>query len=1037
MMVRERREGVFILALVFFALCLLVVARPAFAINGPVITGASAGSAGGTETVTADVSAVGGTPPYSFTLLASASSGGTYAATGGSCSQTGNTATCSYTPAAGTFYYEVMVTDNTMATATSTAYGPVTVSRASSSIAVSCSPTIIAVSASTTCTATVGGYMPSGTITFSNSGTASLTYPTMCSLNSVTQDTSSCSITVSATGGGNAVITAAYGGDTNNAPPAASGTTSLSVSRASSITIVACAPSTVIAGEQVTCTATINGYSPTGTVTWSDNGAGGVFSANPCTLSSASCGVSYTAAASATITATYAGDTNNLGSSGSFLVTVNIQEMIQITVANSGPQTDLTLSGCSISPSTVEANGAATSFTATSGCSGIVATLPSAGANTRYLTAGGKDSLTLPSCSSSSCALFSATIYYQVLNTYQVSPASPSSWSMAGPIPVTGTALGSADQQVCMIAVTTGTGEFSCQGWSDYGTQVALGALQVNQDQRWATGESTFTDTSGGNVHTSKYFSQVLETFEYSLIGSTTAPSAPSLSYTDFGGNSTLPLTGSQSLVWMDTGSSWSVPITIPGSTSSERWQGTVTSGAATAGQTVALSYYHQFLINFGFSVVGGGTAYVAPSVQFTSFGSPEQGTQGWVDAASTFTFTNPLAGSTASERWFTPIASGVASTAGTVSPVYYHQYAFAMNFTVSGGGTYDNPRLNFTALGKPGLDQVNTTTSTTWADSGTRWNLSDLLPNSSPTERWITSQATTGTALAPVVDDVLYYHQYLGTLRYSISGSGGAPPVPSLNYTTLKVATLAPLNETAKTFWMDSGSLWSVPVTLPGVQGERWLSNVTLPTVAGGPFEADVQFQHQFYVEVGVSTHAGGQVANSDQWEDQGATVTLNATAAHLWTFAYWKGVTTFSYNGTTRLPAFGVSGPTNETAVFFPGLFISTNKQGSISYSYGTISGTVPAGSNTTIYPPPGRNVTLTALPKSIDIMFNGWTGVLTDSHLQSSVAITAPGAAQASFSTDYTDIRTFAIATIGIIVAACYIFIARRGFTPKLKQ
>lgn len=87
-------------------------------------------------------------------------------------------------------------------------------------------------------------------------------------------------------------------------------------------------------------------------------------------------------------------------------------------------------------------------------------------------------------------------------------------------------------------------------------------------------------------------------------------------------------------------------------------------------------------------------------------------------------------------------------------------------------------------------------------------------------------------------------------------------------------------------------------------------------------------------------------------------------------------------------------------------------------------------------TIYPPPGRNVTLTAIPDNVEIMFGGWTGVLANSQLQSSVAISSPGLVHASFALDYTDIRTFAIATLVIFVAGCYVFVIRRGFAPKIR-
>jgi len=249
----------------------------------------------------------------------------------------------------------------------------------------------------------------------------------------------------------------------------------------------------------------------------------------------------------------------------------------------------------------------------------------------------------------------------------------------------------------------------------------------------------------------------------------------------------------------------------------------------------------------------------------------------------------------------------------------------------------------------------------------------------------------------------------------------------------------------------MDSASKWVVPHVMPGGQGERWLSNVTGSVTASAPFQTDVQYAHQFFVQVGVSTPAGGAVANTNSWRDQGSTTILNATSAKNWSFKFWQGATPFSYNGTTLLAQLLVTGPANETAIFFPGLTIYTDNLGSVGYSFGKINGTVPAGSNSTIYVPPGRDITLTALPNTVEIMFTGWTGSVTGTQLDSPLAISSPGGTllratvavnfpstiHASFATDYNDIRTFSIASIGVFIAASYIFVIKRGFAPKLKK
>lgn len=917
----------------------------------------------------------------------------------------------------------------------------VTVSPVQSSLIVNC-PTATVPNA-VICTATVSGYRPSGTVNFQNQGgTAAikLPQPPYCVFVTPGQSSSTCQITITATGAGTATILGTYSGDNNNIAPSTYSAT-LTESQTTPTLQVSCVGPPFYAGQLTTCTASLMGsYNATGSITWASTDPKATFSAYTCQPSpSGSCGVQYTPTITAQVTASFAGDVNNRAVSAKITVTVNVVETIQLTVANTGPSAQITLSGCSVSPTSILADGTPYTFTASSGCSGIVASLPPAGASTRYLTAGGQNSITIGSCSSSSCQTFSATIYYQLLNTYEASPASPSSWSAPGTIHVSGTALGMSGQPVCTISVVTGGGQFSCQGWSDYNTQTTVGPLQTSQNLRWASAQSAFTDTSAGNIHTCSYYSQVLETFDYSLAGSTTAPSTPRLSYTTFGAATSTPLTGSESSIWLDTGSGWSVPSSLSGSTGTERWQTSIASGAATAGQSVPITYYHQFMVTFGFSVKGGGVDYLPPTASFSSFGATSKGTSGWADAGSTYNYTNPLAGSTSLERWMANStgAQGKVTAASTVSPSFYHQFAFSMNFTVIGGGPYNNARLNFTSLGVPSLEQLSRSTSTFWLDASTNWAVSSLLPSSTPSEQWITTKANSGTALAPVTATYTYYHQFLGTLQYSILGPGGSPPVPSVNYTSVGFQRTASLTKTPTGYWMDSGSTWSSPTILPGTYDERWQSNMTLPGSATEPFVLDLRFTHQFFVAVGVNNPAAGSVANTDQWRNQGDSVILNATAAKQWSFAYWRGQTPFSYNGTVPLPAFVVLGPANETAVFYPGLTITTGNQGSVDYSFGTINGTVPVGGNSTIYPPPGRNVTLIVRPINVDIKFLGWTGLIHGAELESSVAITSPGHVQAAFSLDYGDIQVFFIASLVVFVSACYVFIVNRGYTPRMRQ
>lgn len=916
----------------------------------------------------------------------------------------------------------------------------ITVVPATPSLSATC-PTVV-VGAPASCTVTLGSnaYDPDGTATFALASSPTLVSPSTFDCTFSASSDSCSTPSVSTTGAGPVTFSVTYGNDPNNSPTPNPATATLEIQKAQSLLTANCASSTVVIGQQTTCTAVLsNAYSPSGTITWSFSGTG-AFSPNPCLVPPGSCEVSFSPATSGTISATYSGDGNNIGSTGTVPIAADIGETITVTVANSGPPTTVTLSGCSVSPGSITANGVPQNFEATSGCSGLALTLPPATADSKYLTATDESSLPVPTCSSSPCQPFSATIYYQFYNTYQVSPKSPSTWAASGFIPVTGTSLGTGGADICTIPITTGTSSFFCQGWSDYDTQVVLGALQISPTEREAASPPAFTDTTaGGAQYDSGYYLQVLEDFQYSLVGATTAPTSPAISFTALGAPASSPLTGSEASlsIWMDSGTSWSAPQTISGSNATQRWYSQVTSGAATGGASVALTYYHQYFVTFVYSVIGGGNVYIPPSEQFQAFGNSTTGSQGWIDADSAYSFTNPLTGSTAGARWFSQVAAGTVSSAGQINATYYHQYALTLSFTVSGGGSYDAPILNSTSFGEPAATELSGTATVAWVDAGANWSVTSPLPSSTNAERWVTEQSDSGTATSPLVTQFRYYHQYAGSFSYSIAGTGGTPPVPELNYTALGDTVVVPLSTKHTVIWADSGSLWSAQVTLSGEQGERWLSNATGLTPVAAAFSEDVQYTHQFYVEVGVNTAAGGQVANIDAWHDQGDSVILNATSARSWTFGYWQGGTTYSYNGTARHPTLAVSGPANETAVFFPGLVITTNNEGAVGYAYGMVSGTVAPGTNATIYPPLGRNVTLTAMPKTVEIMFAGWTGVLTDSHLQSSVAIITPGVVHATFSTDYTDIRTFTVATLAVFIAACYVLIIRRGFTPKIPK
>ena len=190
-----------------------------------------------------------------------------------------------------------------------------TVTQKASTTTVSCSPTSVVVGSTKTikCTVHVTGYLPAGSVSWSDNGTGSVTFSsTTCSLSA----TGRCSVTMTATAAGSVTIHAAYGGDGNNTP--SSGTAGLTIKQAKTRLPLAC---TLTSKDVWDCTATLKGYygSVAGeAITWTQTGGIGIvsFSSTTCIIPLQSCSVTVTGTSpgKATIEAVYAGDTNNVGS---------------------------------------------------------------------------------------------------------------------------------------------------------------------------------------------------------------------------------------------------------------------------------------------------------------------------------------------------------------------------------------------------------------------------------------------------------------------------------------------------------------------------------------------------------------------------------------------------------------------------------------------------------------------------------------------------------------------------------------------------
>ena len=189
---------------------------------------------------------------------------------------------------------------------------------------VSCSPPSPVVGTSATCKVRFSGTSVSGSVAWSSNSTGTF------SAASCLVSRGACKVKYTPTSAVPHLITASYRPEPWEL--LASGTFSLTVTSKASKTTVSCSPMSAPANSSktITCKAKVTGYSPTGTVSWTQSGAGSVsFVATTCPLSSASlsvssCSVTMAGAqpGSTLVQASYGADPNNAPSTGTHKVDV-------------------------------------------------------------------------------------------------------------------------------------------------------------------------------------------------------------------------------------------------------------------------------------------------------------------------------------------------------------------------------------------------------------------------------------------------------------------------------------------------------------------------------------------------------------------------------------------------------------------------------------------------------------------------------------------------------------------------------------------
>jgi len=348
-------------------------------------------------------------------------------------------------------------------------------------------------------TITGSGTTPTGIVTFKD-GTNTLGTGTLVS--------GVATFTTSTLVSGSHSITAVYPGDANNA-----GNTSAPLTQTVNIATTQTAlsaPSTAIAGQSITLTATVtgNGATPTGTVTFKDGattlGTGSLNASGVATFS-----LSTLAIGSHTITAVYGGDTNDSTSTSSpSALTVSQATTSTTVVASNNPATaglpvlfTATVKGNGGTPtgSVIFYDGTTVLSTVTliSGSAGYTA--PALAAGTHSITAAYSGDT---NDAASTSAILSEIMKQGSTTTSLVTSVTPS--DVGSTVTFTATVVGSGAAMTGTVtfydnAVAIGTGSLSAAGTASYSTASL------------AVGTHPITATYGGDTNNSGSTSSLLD----------------------------------------------------------------------------------------------------------------------------------------------------------------------------------------------------------------------------------------------------------------------------------------------------------------------------------------------------------------------------------------------------------------------------------------------------------------------------------------------------------------------------------------------
>ncbi len=356
----------------------------------------------------------------------------------------------------------------------------------------------------------------------------------------------------------------------------------------------------------------------------------------------------------------------------------------------------------------------------------------------------------------------------------------------------------------------------------------------------------------------------------------------------------------------VDASSNVTIKGTTSASTSTEKWcfKSACTAISFITGTSTTLKtyyYYDLLLETVSDSTFGGGSVTVsltyrtAPSLEgnmdvpaLTSIPLTSIAKTIMALRASTASVPQQVLG-VSGERWATATASWVISSPNQLpSPIaYYHQYTATASYSIYGGGSPSPATFTSHQYGALLSQPLTSSPQAIWVDNGASWGLSNPLLGSSSTERWQTNSATSGTVTSSFSLTRTYFHQFLLTLSYLVTG-GGTPTAPLFASTSFGAPTSTTPTSSPQGIWLDSGASWSItnPLASSG-STERWQTPDADSGTVASSFTLAPTYYHQESVPANYQLQGGGTPSGPTLASMAfGSTVTqlLTTTPQNLW---------------------------------------------------------------------------------------------------------------------------------------------------------